>query len=187
MQVDRNLTRRLDSLRRKRKNGYRHPHCIIVLSSIRRARAYRELYEEHPCTDIWINRRVLIQIHGLCCSLCIWCWFSHKCLLPVIYFLLYVVYVISCMNWSLRGRWNEFQLFLYLIQRIPPSSVVEVSARSALTEGCEPEWSIWQTATAGVHRVKWLQHFNVVEGFPQGVRERVFLKDMKSWGKAQEG
>jgi hypothetical protein len=32
---------------------------------------------------------------------------------------------------------NEFQLFLYLSQRIPARSAVEVSARSALTEGSD--------------------------------------------------
>jgi hypothetical protein len=30
---------------------------------------------------------------------------------------------------------NEFQLFLYLSQKIPARSAVELSARSALTEG----------------------------------------------------
>jgi hypothetical protein len=32
---------------------------------------------------------------------------------------------------------NEFQLFLYLIQRIPTRSAVELSARSVLTEGSD--------------------------------------------------
>jgi hypothetical protein len=34
-----------------------------------------------------------------------------------------------------EGRRNEFQLFLYLSQRIPARSAVELSARSVLTEG----------------------------------------------------
>jgi hypothetical protein len=38
---------------------------------------------------------------------------------------------------SKRERRNEFQLFLYLSQRIPARSAVEVSARSALTEGSD--------------------------------------------------
>jgi hypothetical protein len=32
---------------------------------------------------------------------------------------------------------NEFQLFLYLSQEIPARSAVELSARSALTEGSD--------------------------------------------------
>jgi hypothetical protein len=53
MLVDRNLILDLIALESKRENGYRHPHCIIVTLSIQgEQRAYRELYEEHPCTDI---------------------------------------------------------------------------------------------------------------------------------------
>jgi hypothetical protein len=54
MLVDRNLILDLIALESKRENGYRHPHCIIVtLSAFREERrASRELYEEHPCTDI---------------------------------------------------------------------------------------------------------------------------------------
>jgi hypothetical protein len=36
-----------------------------------------------------------------------------------------------------KRKWNEFQLFLYLSQRIPARSAVESSARSALTEGSD--------------------------------------------------
>jgi hypothetical protein len=37
----------------------------------------------------------------------------------------------------MRGSENEFQLFLYLSQRIHARSAVKVSARSALTEGSD--------------------------------------------------
>jgi hypothetical protein len=37
----------------------------------------------------------------------------------------------------MRGRRNEFQLFLYLSQRILARSAVEVPARIALTEGSD--------------------------------------------------
>jgi hypothetical protein len=55
MLVDRNLILDLIALESKRENGYRHPHCIIVTlsnSEEEKRRASRELYEEHPCTDI---------------------------------------------------------------------------------------------------------------------------------------
>jgi hypothetical protein len=53
MLVDRNLILDLIALESKRENGYRHPHCIIVTGALfRRRRVCRELYEEHPCTDI---------------------------------------------------------------------------------------------------------------------------------------
>jgi hypothetical protein len=39
----------------------------------------------------------------------------------------------------MKERGNEFQLFLYLSQRIPARSAVEVSARSALTKGVQTE------------------------------------------------
>ena len=63
MLVDRNLILDLIDLESKRENGYRHPHCIIVtlaraLSSIQKKKKGKQriVYEEHPCTDIWINR-----------------------------------------------------------------------------------------------------------------------------------
>jgi hypothetical protein len=37
-----------------------------------------------------------------------------------------------------------------------------------------------------VRRVEELQHLDVVEGLSQGVHARVFLKDLKVVGKAQE-
>jgi hypothetical protein len=54
MLVDRNLILDLIALESKRGNGYRHPHCIIVLlSSIQEEKSkQRIVYEEHPCTDI---------------------------------------------------------------------------------------------------------------------------------------
>jgi hypothetical protein len=55
---------------------------------------------------------------------------------------------------------NEFQLFLYLSQRIPARSAVELSARSALTKGsirdsfCSHflEGAVRHSAMQGVHR-----------------------------------
>jgi hypothetical protein len=56
MLVDRNLILDLIALESKRENGYRHPHCIIVTlyeqQESKKRRASRDVYEEHPCTDI---------------------------------------------------------------------------------------------------------------------------------------
>jgi hypothetical protein len=54
MLVDRNLIVDLIVLESKRENGDRHPHCIVVVveKQEQEERASRDLYEEHPCTDI---------------------------------------------------------------------------------------------------------------------------------------
>jgi hypothetical protein len=59
MLVYRNLILDLIALECKRETGYRHPLLYIVTLSnkIKKRRASRELYEEHPCIDIELIER----------------------------------------------------------------------------------------------------------------------------------
>jgi hypothetical protein len=80
-------------------------------------------------------------------------------------FPLYIFFYMLCIwfhvwYWSLRGRRNEFQFFLYLSQRVPARSAVEESTRSALTKGLgslsfvliHPQVQLGTGAMQGVHR-----------------------------------
>jgi hypothetical protein len=93
MLVDRIFNSRLDSLEFERENGYRHPHCNIIILLNRRARRdSRELCEEHPCTDIELIEESFDSIPWLCVySLCI------DVVLMSICFLSYIFFYMLCM------------------------------------------------------------------------------------------
>jgi hypothetical protein len=58
--------------------------------------------------------------------------------------------------------------------------------RLTKSQSCDSEQREIKTAAAGVRRVKRLQHLEVVEDLPQGVRARSSQKDLRSRGQAQE-
>jgi hypothetical protein len=92
MLVDRILIHRLDSLEGRGKTDIDTLilHCNIIRG--RRARACRELCKEHPCTYIELIEEALIQIHGLCYSLCI-----DVNMLMSVCFLSYICFSMLCM------------------------------------------------------------------------------------------
>jgi hypothetical protein len=53
-------------------------------------------------------------------------------------------------------------------------------AGQAKSQSCDSEQRVLKTAAAGVRRVERLQHLDVVEDLPQGVRARVLLRLEKS-------
>jgi hypothetical protein len=65
----------LIALEFERENGYRHPPLYIVTlllkHSGKKRRASRELYEEHPCTDIELIEESFDSIPWLCVILCV--------------------------------------------------------------------------------------------------------------------
>jgi hypothetical protein len=74
MLVDRIFNFRFDSLEPKRENGYRHPHSIIVTLSgtgVRRKEHAENCMKNTHVQTFELIEEVLIQIHGLCYSLCI--------------------------------------------------------------------------------------------------------------------
>jgi hypothetical protein len=78
----------------ERENGYRHPHCIIVtLSSIqeKKRRACRELYEEHPCTDVELIEESSDSNSWLVLFLCVYCYVLMECLFYCYAFALYML------------------------------------------------------------------------------------------------
>ena len=62
-------------------------------------------------------------------------YYAHECLFLVCIWFVYAMHVISCFNWSLRGRQNEFQLFLYLSQEISARCAVEFIRIECVDEG----------------------------------------------------
>ena len=90
-------------------------YCIIRWESYRRGRRRR------ACKELCKNTHV--QTFGLIESFdsnswfvlfsVYWC-YSHEWFLSCYTFDLCAVYMISWLNWSLRGRKNEFYMFLYL-------------------------------------------------------------------------
>jgi hypothetical protein len=99
------LNIRLDSSRRKRENGYRHPHCIIIgvvdnSGRVRRIQSIGEKQrttEEHPCTYLELIEEVDSDLCLSCYSLCmcVEC-YAHEYLLPVMHLLLCWVYDFMC-------------------------------------------------------------------------------------------